>query len=252
MDQSYQHGQENFNLPHDVIKLPSKGVFYKPKKDSLKIGYLTAQDENILMSQNIGGDGVIRTLLRNKIYEPGFNIGQLINGDVQAILLFLRNTSFGPEYEFQLKDPQTEKLFNHTILLDEVNFVESIHMPDDDGLFSFKLKRSEKNVKLKLLNLDEENELDKLLESYPQQMINPKITKRLEYHIVEIDGNSDKGDISKFITQMPIQDSKDIRKFLLECEPKLDTIRQVKAPSGENVTVNVTFGAEFFRPFFGI
>jgi len=68
MDQTALYGQQNFNLPHDVVKLPSKGIFYKPKKDSLKVGYLTANDENLLMSQNSGGDSIITTLLRNKIF----------------------------------------------------------------------------------------------------------------------------------------------------------------------------------------
>ena len=52
MDETSKYGQMDFNLPHDVIKLPSKGIFYKSKKDAIKVGYLTAQDENILMSQN--------------------------------------------------------------------------------------------------------------------------------------------------------------------------------------------------------
>ena len=29
---AYQAGQAEFNLPHDVIQLPSQGVFYKSKK----------------------------------------------------------------------------------------------------------------------------------------------------------------------------------------------------------------------------
>ena len=41
------YGQTDFNLPHDVLELPSGGVFYKSKKKSVKIGYLTASDENI-------------------------------------------------------------------------------------------------------------------------------------------------------------------------------------------------------------
>jgi len=252
MDESLNYGQQNFNLPHDVIKLPSKGLFYKPKKESLKVGYLTANDENILMSQNFSSENIIRSLLRNKIYEPGFNVGQLLNGDVQTILLFLRNTSFGPEYNFEIIDPATKKYFTHTILLDEVNFIESKHTPDENGYFSFFLEKSKKNVKLKLLSLDDESNLEKLINSYPEGMISPKVTKRLEMQIVELEGNSDKGIISKFVSEMPIKDSKDIKKFLLECEPKLDTIRVVNAPSGENVVVNITFGAEFFRPFFGI
>jgi hypothetical protein len=42
MEQSQIYGQMDFNLPHDVVSLPSKGVFYKPRKESLKVGYLTA------------------------------------------------------------------------------------------------------------------------------------------------------------------------------------------------------------------
>jgi hypothetical protein len=76
MDQSIEYGQQNFNLPHDVIKLPSKGIFYTPKKETLKVGYLTANDENILLSQN-NREGIVRSLLRQKIYEPGFNVDQL-------------------------------------------------------------------------------------------------------------------------------------------------------------------------------
>jgi hypothetical protein len=81
-------------------------------------------------------------------------------------------------------------------------------------------------------------------------MVAPVITKKLESHIVEMDGVTDKGQISQFVTQMPIADSKSLRKFITECEPKLDLERKVMAPSGELVTVNVAFGVEFFRPFF--
>ena len=49
---------------------------------------------------------------------------------------------------------------------------------------------------------------------------------------------------------LPIMDSKFLRNTLRECEPKLDLERTVIAPSGEKVTFNVTFGVEFFRPFF--
>jgi hypothetical protein len=47
-------------------------------------------------------------------------------------------------------------------------------------------------------------------------------------------------------------DSKELRKFLRRCEPELDLLKTIMAPSGEKVTIDVTFGAEFFRPFFGI
>lgn len=242
--------QDALTLPHDVVPLPTKGLFYKPKKESFKVGYLTAEDENILMAPNSSKDGIVYTLLRNKIYEPGFNINQLLDVDVQAILLFLRNTSFGPEYNFKVMDPQTGKMFETILLIDEINYIQAKHQPDDEGLFTVKLPKSNKTIKCKLLSLGEQRDLEKIKESYPDNITIPIVTKKLERQIVEIDGSRDRNEIVKFIPQMPISDSKYIRNFLADCEPKLDLEKIITAPSGEKVTVNVAFGAEFFRPFF--
>ena len=250
MDESLNYGQQNFNLPHDVIKLPSKGLFYKPKKESLKVGYLTANDENILMSQNIEPEDLIKTLLRNKIYEPGFDIDQMINGDIQAVLLCLRITSFGQHYSFNIKDPKTNQYFDVTILLDKLELLDIKETPDEEGLFTFILPKSNKNVKFKILNLKDEKELSILESQYPKGMVAPIVTKKLEKQIVEIDGSKDRSKINKEIIDLPIVDSKSLRKFMDQCQPKLDLKRVVKAPSGENVTVNVSFGVDFFRPFF--
>ena len=112
------------------------------------------------------------------------------------------------------------------------------------------MPKSNKTVKCKLLNLGDQKELEKIKESYPDNITIPVVTKRLEKQIIEIDGNDNRGEIVKFVPQMPISDSKHIRNYLSECEPKLDLDRTIIAPSGKKVTVTVAFGAEFFRPFF--
>ena len=133
MDKSAQYGQMDFNLPHDMVSLPSKGIFYKPKKESLKVGYLTASDENILMSNIISQDGFVQTLLKQKIYEPGFDILQLLNCDVEAILIYLRNTSFGDLYEFKVNDPKTNMKFEVSVKLDRINVKDAEQTPDENG-----------------------------------------------------------------------------------------------------------------------
>ena len=35
-------------------------------------------------------------------------------------------------------------------------------------------------------------------------------------------------------------------------EPRLDLVKEVIAPSGERVMVDITFGVEFFRPFLSV
>ena len=84
MDQSAIHGQMDFSLPHDVVQLPTGGIFYKSKKKSVKVGYLTASDENILIgaANSSGKDGIVISLLRNKIYEPDLRPEELLNSGV--------------------------------------------------------------------------------------------------------------------------------------------------------------------------
>jgi len=245
-NQSRDYAQNNFSLPHDVVPLPSQGVFYKNKKKSIKVGYLTANDENILMG---GGNDMTQTLLRSKIYEPDVRIEDLLEGDVESILIFLRNTAFGPDMELNLVDPITKKPFKGTVRLDELN-VNKGQLPSEDGTFITLLPKSQATVKLKPMTYGEIMEVQKMVDSYPQGRVAPKITWRLNKQIIEINGVQDRSEISKFVDQMPIADSKYIRKFMDDNEPRLDLTRTVIAPSGEKLTVNVGFGVDFFRPFF--
>jgi hypothetical protein len=245
-EQTRQYAQENLTLPHDVVPLPSEGVFYKNKKKSLKVGYLTAADENILMA---GGDDMTTNLLRSKIYEPDIKVDDLLEGDIEAILIFLRNTSFGPEMTLNLTDPKTSKPFKSSIMLDQLP-IKKGQEPNPDGTFTVTLPKSNTTVKLKVLSYGEIIDINKALDSYPQGRVSPVVTMKLQKQIVEANGVSDKGEIAKFIEQLPIADSKYIKEFLSENEPSLDMSKIVMTPSGEKLTVNVGFGVDFFRPFF--
>jgi len=249
MDQAQQYGQMNMNLPHDVVPLPSGGLFYKNKKKALKVGYLTAQDENILISTT-NNKNIIQTLLRSKIYETDIQVDDLLESDVEAIMIFLRNTAFGPEYIFNLLDPKTSKKFESTVVLDELDIIQPKIKPNDKGLFELNLPKTGSNVVCRLLSLRDINSLNDMRETYPPNVTVPLVTKRLELHIVSVDGNEDREFIAQFVNTLPIMDSKFIRNTMRDCEPRLDLKRQVTAPSGEKVNVDITFGAEFFRPFF--
>ena len=245
-NQTNDYSQQNFSLPHDVVPLPSQGIFYKNKKKTIKVGYLTASDENILMG---GGDDLTINLLRAKIYEPDIRIEDLLEGDIEAILIFLRNTAFGPEIELNLTDPATKKSFQATVLLDQLS-TNNGKLPNEDGTFITHLPKSGVDIKLKPMSYGDILEIQKMVQAYPQGRTAPKITWRLVKEIVEINGSTDKGEIAKFVEQMPISDSKHIRKFMEDNEPRLDMSRIVMTPSGEKLTVNVGFGVDFFRPFF--
>lgn len=245
------YGQMDFNLPHDLVTLPSGGVFYKNKKKALKVGYLTASDENILLNASTTNrEGVVLQLLRNKIYETDLRPEELLTGDVEALLIFLRNTAFGSSYDVTLTDPQTQKRFNVSLQLDELNIKKTENKPNEEGVFVIKLPKSGNEVKIKPLSLGDSLDIEKMVDSYPTNRVAPKVTWRLNKQILSIDGNTDRGMIGKFIETMPIMDSKFIRTFLNDNEPRLDLQKEVTAPSGEKVIVDITFGVEFFRPFY--
>ena len=244
-------GQDNFSLPHDIVSLPSQGIFYKNKKKSVKVGFLTASDENILATaSNVGASNMMTNLIRAKLYEPDVKVDDLLEGDVQSILIFLRNTSFGSEYIMNITDPDTKKDFEVTFNLDELNFVKLENEPDSNGYFETTLPKSNVNVKLKLLTFGENKELIRMEEEYPKGMVTPKVTWRLMKQIVEIDGQTSKEEIAKFINKMPIMDSKYISEFISKNEPTVDLRKEITTPSGKKLYTTIAFGVEFFRPFF--
>jgi hypothetical protein len=245
-NETMQYATQTLSLPHDVVPLPSGGVFYKNKKSSVKVGYLTANDENILMG---GGDDLTMNLIRAKLFEPDIKPEEMLEGDIEAILIFLRNTAFGPEMTLNLTDPVTKKAFQGTVLLDELNIKKGL-LPNEEGLYETVLPKSNMNVKLKPLTFGDLKDIRNMIEKYPAGRPAPRVTWRLERQIVELNGTRDKGEISRAIQNMLIMDSKHISKFLDENEPKLDMERVVTTPSGDRLTVNVGFGVDFFRPFF--
>ncbi len=249
----YNAGQAEFNLPHDVVSLPSEGLFYKSKKRSVKVGYLTAADENIISSidrKKTINESIVLPLLRNRLYERDLRPEELLEGDTEAILIFLRNTSFGPEYNISAVDPQTGDYFSATVDLSELNIIKPKIQPNQEGLFEVELPVSKHKVKLKLLTMGDKLEIERIISAYPSERNAPVVTTRLIKNIVELNGSNDRVKISTFVEQMPIKDSKFIRNFLIENEPRLDLSKEIMAPSGEKAVVNIAFGVEFFRPFF--
>jgi hypothetical protein len=149
-------------------------------------------------------------------------------------------------------DPSTDERFSTTILLDELNYKKTDVEPNEEGYFETTLPVSKKRVVLKLLTISDKIEIDRIVKSYPSERTAPVITTRLLKNIVSLDGDEDRSKVSMFVEQMPIADSKYIRRFLIDNEPRLDLSKEVIAPSGEKVVLDITFGVEFFRPFLSI
>ena len=240
-------------VAYDVIELPSKGIYYTNKKKSIKIAYLTASDENILASPSlVANNGVIDELLRRKVLDRDITVDELVNEDRQAILIFLRNTAFGTDYRFSSVDSKTGESFEYEIDLSTLKIKDFNLVEDVNGEFSYFLEKSKVEVTFKLMTKKQEDEIEKIKDSWNGNGVAPIVTKELEFMIKSVGGVKDPMQIRSFIEKMPIKDSQDFRKYVRDNKPGLDLTQTVTTPSGDTIQVNIGFGVEFFRPFYGI
>lgn len=240
-------------ISYDVIELPSQGIHYSNKKKSLRVAYLTAADENILSSPSlIATNKVTEELLKRKILDKDFPLDELVEEDKQAILIFLRNTAFGSEYKITTTDPITNKEFTFEIDLSSLKIKEFKLKEDNNGEYPYYLEKSKVDITFKFLTQKQEKEIQEIGDSWNGIGVAPVVTKQLEFMIKSVKGNRDPMVIRNFVENLPIKDSQDFKKYVRENKPGLDLTQKVKAPSGEEVQVEIGFGVEFFRPFYGI
>ena len=241
------------NIAYDVVELPSRGIHYTNNKKSVRIAYLTAADENILSSPSlIATNKVVDELLKRKILDKDLSIDDLVEEDRQAILIFLRNTSFGSDYKVTSTDPKTGEQFDFELDLSTLKTKDFTLVADANGEYSYFMEKSKLDITFKFISKKQEKELDQIRDSWNGNGVPPIVTKQLEMMIKSVAGNKDLMNIRNFIENMPIKDSQDFRKFINENKPGLDLTQTAITPSGDTIQVEIGFGVEFFRPFYGV
>jgi phage regulator Rha-like protein len=114
------------------------------------------------------------------------------------------------------------------------------------------MEKSKVGVTFKFLTQKQENDLEQIKVSWNGNGVAPVVTKRLEMMIKSVQGNKDPMNIRNFIETLPIKESQDFQKFVRDNKPGLDLVQTTTTPSGDTIQVNIGFGVEFFRPFYGI
>lgn len=239
-------------IAYDVVELPSKGIHYANKKKSLKIAYLTASDENVLASPNLIQNGLVNEILKRKVLDRDIAVEDIVEEDKQAILIFLRNTAFGTEYTLSLKDPKTDEEFKTVIDLGQLKIKDFTLQEDANGEYPYFMEKSKVPVTFNFLTQKQEDEINKIKDSWNGTGAAPVITRQLEFMIKTVAGNKDPMNIRNFVEKLPIKDSQDFRKYVNKNKPGLDLTQNVNTPSGDTIQIEVGFGVEFFRPFYGI
>jgi len=152
LEQEYIPSKGNYNpeAAFDVIPLPSKGEGYKDKISKASVAYLTAYDENMIVSPNLYRDNLILDyILQEKLLSQEIDPMDLLEGDRDAIILFLRASGYGNEYPITATDDATGKEFESVVDLSKLKYKEFNLKGDTNGWFEFELPVSKKIVKFR-------------------------------------------------------------------------------------------------------
>jgi len=246
-------------VPVESVPLPSRGVIYSPDsplygQERISIRAMTARDEDILMSRAYIKNGtVITELLKSCLINKNIDPDEMIAGDRTAIMIALRITGYGAEYNVECSCPKCNKTSEQTFNLGDLGIkrLQIEPMADGSNLFEIQLPICKKVVKVKFANGYDEKELSTIQERKKKMGIQQDtlVTDKLQTSIVSVQGITDKTKIGMFIKDMPARDSLALRKFLEDNEPSVNMDVTMKCKHCfEESEVKLPIEASFFWP----
>jgi len=242
--------QPNYNSAFDVIPLPSQGKTYNSRKPSVRVSYMTTADENILTSPNLLQSGEFLEILFNrKLLESDLRYKDLLIGDRNAIMIWLRATAYGEMYQITILDEDNEP-FDTEINLNELKIKNLGAEPDAEGLFDFQFPLSKDNIKFKFLTCGETDKLEKIIDAEKEAGIpvNNSSTYIMQRMIVEVNGNRDINFIKDYVNSIRIRDSKEFNNYVSKIESGVDMNINIKTPRGGSVATFLPLNVNFFWP----
>lgn len=237
----------------ELVPLPSKGVFYKfdvryNNLETLQVRQLNYTDEDILTTKSYFDNGTLfNELLKNVIVDPnGFPANGLVPVDRETILLWLRSTAFGNDFEIEYtcSIPECKALYPVKWDLGKLaipeypeEFYEELKL---NGELTIETPLKRVKVRITVPTIGKSLEMEK---SLAQKKLAKKTTQdffgtgtlRLLVSGIELENNKviRKGDeIMNHFTKigLPISDARYIRRMAEKINLKYDTKQTVICP----------------------
>ena len=243
--------EEKFNLPTEVIELPSKGLLYPEghplAEGKVEIKYMTAKEEDILTNQNYIKSGVVIDKLLKSLIITKFNYDDLLVGDKNAIMVAARVLAYGSKYNVTYGgvDQEIELASLENKEIDESLF------KDRTNEFSFTLPHTKNEVTFKILTGHDESKIEAELKGLKKisKTTSADVTTRLAHTITSVNGSTEKKDIRDFVNNYFL--AKDVRAFrnhYTKVTPDIDMDVSLINAEGEDEIVKLPIELGFFWP----
>lgn len=236
---------------YETIKLPSNGLFYQSGLNEVNVEYMTSKDEDLLTTPSLVENGTVLDILLKRKIKSQVVVEDLLEGDRNAIILFLRTSSYGSNYSVQAADPRTGMPFKTSVDLLKLQYKENTELPDEYGHFTVDIPMRKKIITFRLLTSGEIAKLQKkandIKDAYGQEFSDFN-TMKLKAHVVAVNEKTDRTYIDKFVDAMPALDGLTIRKKILDVSPDVDMSYEFTASDGYKFKSYLSVGMDFFFP----
>jgi len=187
---SDKYYEPKWDAPYDMVPLPSKGKLYPNVGDKVKVTFISGSDENILTSPNLIRSGeFMKVLIGRNLIEKNLRYDDLHPGDRNAIMMYLRMTAFGTDYNITVYDDDGKE-HNITYDLSEIKFKPLGDTPNEAGLFKFECPKSGDKLEFKFITCADEDDIAKMeeLDTANGETINRTATYLLQRMIIGVNG----------------------------------------------------------------
>ena len=254
-------GESGYVPPVDAVPLPSEGKIYSVdsplfQAKSVEIKSMTAKEEDILSSRALLKSGkALNTLIKACVVDKTIDTEQMLSGDRNAILIAIRITGYGSDYEVTIQCDDCNEKYKHNFDLRSLKIKPLGAEPIQPGVnaFEFPLPVTKKRCIFKLLSGIDERDLSAMQDGLKKTLgvggNDASVTMRLFFNIIQIGEEKNRGKLQEIIRNLPALDSRKLRKYIDDISPGIDMEQEVTCPHcGEKKGVTVPFGTEFFWP----
>lgn len=247
------------DIPNELVPVPSCGKTYKEdsalhKKEVVEIRPMTTREEDILTSRALLKKGtVISELIKSCLLDKSINPVDLLVGDRNALMVAIRVTGYGAEYDAEVEcsscSTKTKQTFDLTQLPLKRLEIDPVIL--GENTFEFLLPHSKKRVRFKFMTGRDEEEISVTQEKQKKLGLQSDslVTTNLLYSIVSIEGVTDRAKIASFVRNMPARDSLALRTYIKNNEPGIEMKQGVTCPScGHEEEVGMPINTGFLWP----
>lgn len=243
--------ENKFNLPTEVVELPSKGKLYATDSvlasGKIEMKYMTAKEEDILTNTNYIRQGVVVDKLLKSLIVSDINYEDLLTGDKNAIMIAARILAYGANYDFTYEETKQSC---------DLATIASKPLHEDfekakKNEFTYTLPFTNNVLTFKLLTHSDDAKIDQEIKGLQKisKDTASDVTVRLAHIVTSINGSSERSDVREFVNKYFLsKDAREFRKYYSAISPDLDLKIPVVNSKGEEEDVDLPIGINFFWP----